>query len=115
MTVPLTGLRPLIALSKVRREFPSGEGTIIVLKDVDLTIHAGEMVAIVGPSGSGKSTLMNILGCLDRPSGGSYRVSGRETRSEEHTSELQSLMRISYAVFCLQKKNIIIILTSQRE
>src|SRR3546814_14014118 len=79
MTVPLTGLRPLIALSKVRREFPSGEGTIIVLKDVDLTIHAGEMVAIVGPSGSGKSTLMNILGCLDRPRGGSYRVSGRET------------------------------------
>src|SRR3546814_18859147 len=78
MTVPLTGLRPLIALSKVRREFPSGEGTIIVLKDVDLTIHAGEMVAIVGPSGSGKSTLMNILGCLERPRGGSYRVSGRE-------------------------------------
>src|SRR5690606_13731080 len=79
MTTLIAGLRPLIALAKVRREFPSGEGSITVLKDVDLTIHAGEMVAIVGPSGSGKSTLMNILGCLDRPSGGSYRVSGRET------------------------------------
>jgi macrolide transport system ATP-binding/permease protein len=79
VTTLLTGLRPLIALSKVRREFPSGEGSITVLKDVDLTINAGEMVAIVGPSGSGKSTLMNILGCLDRPSGGSYRISGRET------------------------------------
>jgi macrolide transport system ATP-binding/permease protein len=79
MTTLIAGLRPLIALGKVRREFPSGEGTITVLKDVDLTIHAGELVAIVGPSGSGKSTLMNILGCLDRPTLGSYRVSGQET------------------------------------
>ena len=79
MTTLIAGLRPLIALGKVRREFPSGEGTITVLKDVDLTIHAGELVAIVGPSGSGKSTLMNILGCLDRPTSGSYRVSGQET------------------------------------
>ncbi|MPZ10565.1 MAG: MacB family efflux pump subunit [Kiloniellaceae bacterium] len=79
MTTLISGLRPLIALSRVRREFPSGEGTITVLKDIDLTINAGEMVAIVGPSGSGKSTLMNILGCLDRPTAGSYRVSGRET------------------------------------
>ena len=69
----------LIRLEKLRREFPSGEGTITVLKDLDLTIAAGEMVAIVGASGSGKSTLMNILGCLDRPTGGSYRISGRET------------------------------------
>src|SRR3546814_10809583 len=68
MSTLLAGLRPLITLDKVRREFPSGEGTIAVLKEIDLTIHAGEMVAIVGPSGSGKSTLMNILGCLDRPS-----------------------------------------------
>src|SRR3546814_15766206 len=44
-----------------------------------ISVRAGEMVAFGGPSGSGKSTLMNILGCLDRPSGGSYRVSGRET------------------------------------
>ena len=79
MTTLIAGLRPLIALGKVRREFPSGEGTITVLKDVDLTIHAGELVAIVGPSGSGKSTLMNILGCLDRPTLGSNRVSGQET------------------------------------
>lgn len=69
----------LLQVSKLRREFPAGEETIAVLKDVDLTINAGEMVAIVGASGSGKSTLMNILGCLDRPTSGSYRVAGRET------------------------------------
>ena len=53
---------PLISLSGVRREFPAGEQTIAVLKDINLTSEAGEMVAIVGASGSGKSTLMNI--CL---------------------------------------------------
>ncbi|NSX92148.1 MacB family efflux pump subunit [Agrobacterium tumefaciens] len=70
---------PLISLKSVRRDYPSGEGTISVLKDIDLAIEAGEMVAIVGASGSGKSTLMNILGCLDRPTSGSYSIRGRET------------------------------------
>src|SRR3546814_21082221 len=79
MTTLLAGLRPLITLEKARREFPSGEGTIAVLKDLDLTIHAGEMVAIVGPSGSGTSTLMNLLGSHARPTAGSSRVPGRET------------------------------------
>jgi len=69
----------LLQLRALRREFPAGEGTITVLKDVNLDIAAGEMVAIVGASGSGKSTLMNILGCLDRPTDGSYQVAGRET------------------------------------
>ncbi|HEX2012911.1 MAG TPA: ATP-binding cassette domain-containing protein, partial [Roseateles sp.] len=72
----------MAALLEVRgltREFPAGEGVVAVLRDVDLSIEAGEMVAIMGPSGSGKSTLMNILGCLDRPTRGSYRVAGQET------------------------------------
>ncbi|MET0312071.1 MAG: ATP-binding cassette domain-containing protein, partial [Burkholderiaceae bacterium] len=71
--------QPLLEVRQLRREFPAGEETIAVLKDIDLAINAGEMVAIVGASGSGKSTLMNILGCLDRPTAGSYRVAGRET------------------------------------
>lgn len=83
---------PLITLRRLRREFPSGDGTIAALKDIDLTIEAGEMVAIVGASGSGKSTLMNILGCLDRPTSGSYRISGRETAALE-ADELAALRR----------------------
>ena len=69
----------LLEMRALRREFPAGEGVVTVLKDIDLCIDAGEMVAIVGASGSGKSTLMNILGCLDRPSAGSYRIAGQET------------------------------------
>ncbi|WP_404477730.1 MacB family efflux pump subunit [Novosphingobium sp. BL-52-GroH] len=83
---------PLLSLSKVRREYPSGDGVFAALKDIDLTIHAGEMVAIVGQSGSGKSTLMNILGCLDRPTTGSYKVDGRDTGKLE-PDELAALRR----------------------
>ncbi len=84
--------QPLLQLRELRREFPAGEETIAVLKDVNLDIHAGEMVAIVGQSGSGKSTLMNILGCLDRPTVGSYRVAGRET-GRMQPDELAQLRR----------------------
>ncbi|WP_423600009.1 MacB family efflux pump subunit [Roseateles sp. MS654] len=69
----------LLELRGLVREYPTGDGVVAVLRDVDLTIEAGEMVAIIGPSGSGKSTLMNILGCLDQPTRGSYRVAGQET------------------------------------
>ena len=69
----------LLQLRGLSRSFPAGDETLTVLKHLDLDIQAGEMVAIVGASGSGKSTLMNILGCLDRPSEGVYRVAGRET------------------------------------
>ncbi|KRG67453.1 macrolide transporter [Stenotrophomonas terrae] len=84
--------QPLLQLRDLRREFPAGEETIAVLKDVNLDIHAGEMVAIVGQSGSGKSTLMNILGCLDRPTVGSYKVAGRET-GHMQPDELAELRR----------------------
>jgi macrolide transport system ATP-binding/permease protein len=83
---------PLLRLRDLRREFPAGDETIAVLKDVNLDIQAGEMVAIVGQSGSGKSTLMNILGCLDRPTRGSYQVAGRET-GKMQPDELAELRR----------------------
>lgn len=66
----------LLELEDIRRSYPSGEGQVEVLKGITLSIEAGEMVAIIGASGSGKSTLMNILGCLDTPSAGRYRVAG---------------------------------------
>lgn len=101
---------PLITLAGIRREFPSGDGTIAALKDIDLTIEAGEMVAIVGASGSGKSTLMNILGCLDQPTSGSYRISGRETASLS-SDELAALRREHFG-FIFQRYHLLAELTA---
>lgn len=101
---------PLIRLRKVRREYPSGDSSIAVLKDVDLTIEAGEMVAIVGASGSGKSTLMNILGCLDRPTSGSYEINGRETASMD-VDELAALRREHFG-FIFQRYHLLPELTA---
>ncbi|MFL1907406.1 MacB family efflux pump subunit [Plesiomonas shigelloides] len=70
---------PLIELRGLSRSFSHGDQQVTVLQPLDLTIHAGEMVAIVGTSGSGKSTLMNLLGCLDRPSSGHYFFRGQDT------------------------------------
>jgi len=68
----------LLQLSGIQRSYQSGDQTVDVLKDVSLSIESGEMVAIMGASGSVKSTLMNILGCLDKPSAGVYRVVGQD-------------------------------------
>src|SRR4051812_20342481 len=83
---------PLIRLSGVGRDFPAGDQVVHALKNVDLEIAAGELVAIVGASGSGKSTLMNILGCLDRPTSGAYVIAGRDTAALD-PDELAELRR----------------------
>lgn len=82
----------LLELKDIRRSYGEGPSSVEVLHCISLTIKRGEMVAIIGPSGSGKSTLMNIIGCLDRPTSGSYEVSGRDT-SRMEADELASLRR----------------------
>jgi len=101
---------PLISLSNVRREYPSGDGVFAALKEINLSIKAGEMVAIVGQSGSGKSTLMNILGCLDRPTGGSYRIDGRDTCDLE-PAEMAALRREHFG-FIFQRYHLLTDLTA---
>ncbi len=68
----------MIELSHLTKVYQDGEIEVRALNDVSLAIGQGEMVAIMGPSGSGKSTFMNVLGCLDQPTGGSYLLGGRE-------------------------------------
>ncbi|WP_175821947.1 MacB family efflux pump subunit [Burkholderia sp. BCC0419] len=84
--------QPLLKLAAVTRRFPAGDKDVVVLNNVNLAIDAGEIVAIVGASGSGKSTLMNILGCLDHPSEGTYTVGGRDTHMLD-SDELAQLRR----------------------
>jgi putative ABC transport system ATP-binding protein len=82
---------PIIRLEGVTKTYKTGDVEVHALIQVNLTVEQGEMVAIMGPSGSGKSTLMNVLGCLDRPTSGSYRFEGREvaTMSKEDLSALR--------------------------
>ncbi|GAB2823172.1 pyoverdine export/recycling transporter ATP-binding/permease subunit PvdT [Comamonas piscis] len=78
---PVDANQPLIALRGIRKHYgdpASGQPLVTVLHGIDLDIYGGEFVAVVGSSGSGKSTLMNILGCLDRPSDGSYHFQGQD-------------------------------------
>ncbi|MBF7090073.1 ABC transporter ATP-binding protein [Flavobacterium sp. ALJ2] len=81
---------PLIKITNIKRNFVLGNEIVYVLKGIDLEINKGEYVALMGPSGSGKSTLMNLLGCLDTPTSGSYILNGKDV-SQMQDDELAGI------------------------
>jgi macrolide transport system ATP-binding/permease protein len=101
---------PLLSFRGVGKRYPSGAGEVVALDGIDLDIHAGEFVAIIGQSGSGKSTLMHILGCLDRPTRGTYTVRGIAVH-EVDADGLASLRRDVFG-FVFQRYNLISTLTA---
>jgi macrolide transport system ATP-binding/permease protein len=102
--------QPIIQLSGIGRSYPQGDGELTVLRDVDLTIAPGEFVAIMGASGSGKTTLMNILGCLDRPSTGTYRFDGQDIGTLDN-AQLAALRRERFG-FIFQRYHLLPELTA---
>jgi putative ABC transport system ATP-binding protein len=97
--------RPVIELREVRKTYELGDIAVHALRGVSLTMQRGEYVAIMGPSGSGKSTLMHILGCLDTPTAGSYRLNGIDVSgvAEDDLSDLRN----RYIGFVFQAFNLI--------
>ncbi len=96
---------PLIRLAGVTKIYGRGQAAFQALKGIDLDVDAGDFVAIMGPSGSGKSSVMNILGCLDVPSGGSYAFQGVPVERLER--DQRSLLRRHYLGFVFQGFNLL--------
>ena len=101
----MTEAAALIRLSGITKTYGSGQAAFQALKGIDLAIDAGEFVAVMGPSGSGKSTVMNILGCLDTPSSGTYTFQG--VRVEQLTRNQRALLRRNYLGFVFQGFNLL--------
>jgi putative ABC transport system ATP-binding protein len=95
----------LIRLSAVTKTYGRGQAAFQALKGIDLSVAAGDFVAVMGPSGSGKSTTMNILGCLDTPSGGSYKFQG--VHVERLSRRQRTLLRRHYLGFVFQGFNLL--------
>ena len=97
--------QPIIELSGVTKVYGTGTAAMEALRGVDLRIYPGEFVAVMGPSGSGKSTCMNILGCLDTPTAGTYRFCGVEVGAL--TRNQRALLRRHYLGFVFQGFNLL--------
>ena len=97
--------QPIIDLEKVTKVYGHGEGEVRALRGIDLRIHSGEFVAVMGPSGGGKSTCMNILGCLDTPTSGIYRFLGVPVGNLN--ADQRALLRRNYLGFVFQGFNLL--------
>jgi putative ABC transport system ATP-binding protein len=95
----------IIALTGVTKTYGQGQAAFQALRGVDMSVAAGEFVAVMGPSGSGKSTVMNILGCLDTPTGGSYRFDGVQVEALDRNQ--RALLRRHYLGFVFQGFNLL--------
>ncbi len=100
----------MLEFNDLMKIYQMGDNEVRALDGISLTIKTGEMAAIMGPSGSGKSTLMNILGCLDSPSSGSYRIFGRETANFNERE--QAIIRNQELGFVFQSFNLLPKLTA---
>ncbi len=97
--------QPIIDLEKVTKVYGHGDGEVRALRGIDLRIHSGEFVAVMGPSGGGKSTCMNILGCLDTPTSGIYRFLGVPVGNLN--ADQRALLRRNYLGFVFQGFNLL--------
>lgn len=102
---------PLISLRGVTRSYSQGDLAVTVLSDVDLDIWPGESVAIIGQSGSGKSTLMNLMGCLDTPSSGTYHFAGRDVAAMD--ADTRARLRRAHFGFIFQRYQLLADLDAQ--
>jgi putative ABC transport system ATP-binding protein len=96
---------PVIELSQVTKTYGHGEAQVRALRGIDLRIFSGEFVAVMGPSGGGKSTCMNILGCLDTPTSGTYKFSGSPVGPM--SADQRALLRRNYLGFVFQGFNLL--------
>ena len=95
----------LIELNRIRKVYGQGETEVVALAGVDLIIERGDFVAVMGPSGSGKSTTMNVIGCLDTPTSGSYRFNGIEVTALDRNG--RALLRRNHLGFVFQGFNLL--------
>ena len=101
----------ILEMHDICKDYPMGKSVLHVLSNIDLSVEQGEYLAIMGPSGSGKTTLMNVIGCLDTPTSGSYLLDGSDV--SEMTEEQLSRVRSRKIGFVFQSFNLIPLLTAK--